>query len=613
MTFAQVKRFVLRIRGLEPQRDGLRLRSDHPIEELDQDYFGFSAFAVALAEIIDNPRTATPLTVALSAPWGAGKTSVARMVQGLLRRWVHDRGEERPRVVCWFNAWEHDDAPHLGAALAAGVARTVDEYRPVWWRILRPLPSAMLGPQERWRRMWKLVFGTILVAVALVLFHPTRGLSENALNMDEAVVGGLGWLGAVWVVALIWRFLFSATRDAAKFIDDPGSEAAKGSMVEVKKQLGNLIRQARRGGRVVIFVDDLERCPQSRAVEVFEVAGQLLAHPGVVTVLLADMRSLSAAAGAVYGGDDGKGSAVGRHYLEKLVQLELELPPPAGEDMMRLLAGQPPSSQLEERAELASDRPSPPLVDSNGWASISAFVGLLLALSVLALKGVSDWEVLLERALLVSAGSAVLGFLGGLLLRLYARARRREIDRQLRVALRDRPASPRVADDEQLLREAVGDTKFETYAIKEAESYLTVQSSETEAVEEYLQRYPPRFPRGAKRMLNHARLLTKIARERGMFGGDPALTAAHLGKWIVISERWPDIAAAIEAGYRGIKDESDISAIQREIAPEESELKELLDDQPNLAGVLERLIYFTPADAPGSPSDGVALEAQATG
>jgi len=111
-------------RGADRESDAdVRLLSDAPVDDAERDYFGFSQFARSLAEILDNERTSTPLTLAVSGPWGAGKTSVACMVQHLLEGWVRERGGERPRLVCWFNAWDHDDAPHLGGALAAVVTR----------------------------------------------------------------------------------------------------------------------------------------------------------------------------------------------------------------------------------------------------------------------------------------------------------------------------------------------------------------------------------------------------------------------------------------------------------------------------------------------------------
>jgi hypothetical protein len=111
-------------------------------------------------------------------------------------------------------------------------------------------------------------------------------------------------------------------------------------MAAVRRQLGELIGQAARNRRIVIFVDDLERCRPPRAVEVCEVATQLLNHPRVVTVLLADMQAISAAAAIKYadlegryapGGDFDDASATtfaayGRSYLEKIVQLQFRIP-----------------------------------------------------------------------------------------------------------------------------------------------------------------------------------------------------------------------------------------------------------------------------------------------
>jgi hypothetical protein len=146
----------------------LELLSDTPLEDPESDYFGFKTFASSLAYVIDSQRTVTPLTVAISAPWGGGKTSVARMTARLLDDLAKDRLGERPNVVCWFNAWAHDDAPHLGAALAAAVARIADRSRPPWRRLISALPAAMLTPRERWRRRVAIAVLT-LVALGLAL------------------------------------------------------------------------------------------------------------------------------------------------------------------------------------------------------------------------------------------------------------------------------------------------------------------------------------------------------------------------------------------------------------------------------------------------------------
>ena len=69
---------------------------------------------------MDWKDTSTPLTIAINGPWGSGKTSLAKMAEARLpigSDW------DAPHVICWFDAWANDDAPHLGAAFAAAVAK----------------------------------------------------------------------------------------------------------------------------------------------------------------------------------------------------------------------------------------------------------------------------------------------------------------------------------------------------------------------------------------------------------------------------------------------------------------------------------------------------------
>ena len=324
---------------------GVAILSDAPLGGLSLDYFGFSVYAEAIASLIDNDLTETPLTMAVSAPWGGGKTSVARMVRQRLDERTASRRNNRPVLACWFDAWMHVDAEHLGAALAGAVARTADHARPRWRRMLNPVPAAMLGPQERWRRRMTIALLAALLAALVVLVGPWSDNAAELLGIEHAA--GLGALGPLLTSALlavgVARLAFRAADDAARFIDDPRSEAARGSMAQVREQLGRLIRQARRGGRLVIYVDDLERCTPERALEVCEVASQLLSHEGVVTLLLADMDTIAAAADAHYLAQDGDHRGTGRAFLEKIVQVQVALPPPHRDHIRRLLRGDPPA------------------------------------------------------------------------------------------------------------------------------------------------------------------------------------------------------------------------------------------------------------------------------
>jgi hypothetical protein len=328
----------------EPPDLRLRIWADRPVTEPGEDRFGFIQYADAFALLINDRDTSTPLTVAISGRWGSGKTSLAKLLESRLQVEQYWRlGWSRPPISCWFNAWTHSDAPHLGAALAASVARDVSYRRPWYWQLLSPLPSAMLPPEGRaWRRVWMGVVTASLVLLVLLglllLFPQLRGKSGALGNLfgHRQVVT---FYAASPAVITLFRGFFKVSESVGSYVDAPRSAAAHGTLAEVRDQLGRIMRQAQRcarGGakrRVVIFVDDLERCPPDKALDMCEVVSQLLAHPDMVTVLVADLDLLETAAAARYrplgagSSESSASSEVGQEYLQKLIQLRFNLPP----------------------------------------------------------------------------------------------------------------------------------------------------------------------------------------------------------------------------------------------------------------------------------------------
>jgi len=170
------------------ERPALTMLADVPLADDTRDRLGFPAYADALAGLLDHPDTDTPLTIAVNGAWGAGKTSLAQMIQRRLVDRPVRRGD-RAHIVCWFNAWWHDDAPHLGAAFAADVARTINRYRPWPRRLLSPLPAAMLSPEDRWRRRILLGLGALAIAVPVALTSEVRAVLHDFLQDTPKLAG----------------------------------------------------------------------------------------------------------------------------------------------------------------------------------------------------------------------------------------------------------------------------------------------------------------------------------------------------------------------------------------------------------------------------------------
>jgi KAP family P-loop domain len=244
----------------------------------------------------------------------------------------------------------------------------------------------MLSPKERARRrFWLGVVALISSAAVYPLVYWLISPPQADVTKVRAAYGAwaIGWFALVWGISVLWPRVQRSVAAVAAFVDDPRSAAATGSMTEVSAQLGELIGEAQEGTRrtwrasqrprFVVVVDDLERCQPPKAVDVCEVAAQLLDHPDVITVLVGDLRVIAASAELKYrdaverfGKDpDFAADGFGRFFLQKVVQFELELPPVPGERLRQLARSAPATASVHGSdvghsiPDLARVRPGP--------------------------------------------------------------------------------------------------------------------------------------------------------------------------------------------------------------------------------------------------------------
>lgn len=142
-----------------PSRPGIadRLASDKPIEAGEPDYLGFEQVAFGLSAYLRNRATTPPLTVAITGPWGGGKSSLMNLLKADLAKWGH-----RP---VWFNAWHHESEDHLLAALLVAVR---GQAIPGWFQ------TGGIGYRARllWRRSRRQV---VTVSLLLLLLAGSLG------------------------------------------------------------------------------------------------------------------------------------------------------------------------------------------------------------------------------------------------------------------------------------------------------------------------------------------------------------------------------------------------------------------------------------------------------
>jgi predicted KAP-like P-loop ATPase len=247
------------------------LLNDEPVTAPEADLLGTGRAARELAKLLHDSRTATPFTLAVDAGWGMGKSSLLRLVEGELK-------QHKDVATVWYNAWTSTGADAL-EGLIKSVLASFDK------RLLR---RAMHRASER---------RTLIQAVRAVL------------TVAAAPFGAAG------IVDQFWRDLSvdaKARNDMRDALHELATEWAESAAYEPRRLL-------------VVFIDDLDRCPEETVLAVCEAVKVYLDVPGLAFVIGCD-RSALGPAGMLR--DLGP---AGSAFMEKVFQTSCRLPVPGRE------------------------------------------------------------------------------------------------------------------------------------------------------------------------------------------------------------------------------------------------------------------------------------------
>jgi hypothetical protein len=272
--------------GIEP----LRLLSDDPIQDQERDGLELCSWAQVVASAA--LHTEGPLTIGVFGRWGVGKTSVLHLAKGMIDR--SDQAGRREVTSVMFNAWQYEEEPVPLVPLIASILQELEERAGK-----RNEPAGRLGKALR-----SALYGLSAEVKGKV---PLLGEASVTLDADKSIQR-FETLSAQWVDQQIEKSLyFNAFR----------------SLREVQRS-----GDPRKKHRVVVFVDDLDRCLPDKAMRLLESIKLVLSEPRIIFVLAVDRRVLEGYLDKRFRQEFGLSDYQrGPSYLAKFIQLSLWIPP----------------------------------------------------------------------------------------------------------------------------------------------------------------------------------------------------------------------------------------------------------------------------------------------
>jgi len=327
--------------------------SDAPVSLAQEDCLGRLELVKTLADLIRNCDTVPPLAIAITAPWGSGKSSVLGLLQHELQGEV---------FAVQLNAWHYRDDGQLLAALMEHVREqalppllSLDNLlfrsRLLWFRRFagsgfRGLTALFAGltatmffaKQQQWQVLGDWLKHELPASIPPWLQASAAESWIKPVLALLAVLVGYRLLKS-WLAAL------SAFSPELVAVASRLGKSAKEAMqvADWSKDAGLRFRFARDfetvatalgKGRLLLLIDDLDRCEPKQIESVMTTLNFLFSTPAPCYAVLAmDWDYVTDALGVAFkdlavarADTDTKGKDFAEHYLEKIIQISIDLP-----------------------------------------------------------------------------------------------------------------------------------------------------------------------------------------------------------------------------------------------------------------------------------------------
>lgn len=277
-----------------------------PDHETEVDYLNCEAISRTVVELLRANR-ARALTIGIHGDWGAGKSSILKMVQS-------DLAKDKAVACLWFNGWAFQGFDDAKTVMIEATIAELCRQRSAIGKVKEL--SARLLKRIDWLKVMKRGGG---LAFNFLTGLPSPDQIDSLLSGLNATIGAVKSLTPEQIEARL--------TEAASFLK-PAEDAHVPEVIHhFRKEFSELLEEAKIE-QLVVLIDDLDRCLPTTAIETLEAIRLFLFVPKTAFVIGADEGMIEYAVRQHF---PDLPRAVGtvpyaRNYLEKLIQVPFRIP-----------------------------------------------------------------------------------------------------------------------------------------------------------------------------------------------------------------------------------------------------------------------------------------------
>lgn len=266
--------------------------------ESNIDYIDFEYIADLVNEIIMDDSL-LPASIGVYGDWGSGKSSIMSISQKALNK------KDNDALIINFNSWLFED---YGDAKNTVINCILDQIE------VKIKNNETL--KDKFNHLRK----------SISIFELSTALIKNSSTIISSIFNPLNIIGV-------------AENTSADIVDNiegiksryeaiVSHESLRNDVANFRNDFGNLIEESRIS-RVVIYVDEMDRCLPDTILEIFEAMRLFLFNGKVAFVFGADERQIAYAIRQKYSDsifETEHKINIGKEYLEKIIQYPIRIP-----------------------------------------------------------------------------------------------------------------------------------------------------------------------------------------------------------------------------------------------------------------------------------------------
>lgn len=273
------------------------------------DMLFYSPYAETIVQFAKNENL-TPLTIGLYGSWGAGKSSLLKIIEEKLAK--------EDRIVCVsLNAWQFEGYEDAKIAIMESLLKALNENKKFLDKAKDSIGN--LIKRVNWIKMGKnLAKKGLPYALGALTGNPL----PIALNLSADIKDSS-------------KIVDEITKFKNDYIKEPEDSSETENIRKFREEFANMLKKVDTISNLTVIIDDLDRCAPDRIIDTLEAIKLFLSVEKTTFIMAVDQRIIEYAVKAKYNTIDGY--EISSDYIEKIIQLPIKIPELSPKDIENYL------------------------------------------------------------------------------------------------------------------------------------------------------------------------------------------------------------------------------------------------------------------------------------